>query len=83
MSEPQPIVVLKDVKKEYKVKGRSVPVPALRGVNLTIEEGSMVAIKGPSGSGKTTLLQIIGALDVPTSGSAVVDGMELSELDES
>jgi len=91
MSEPQgapqgaarPIVVLKDVRKEYKVKGRSVPVPALRGVNLTIEEGSMVAVKGPSGSGKTTLLQIIGALDVPTSGSAVVDGMELSELDES
>ena len=83
MSEPRPIVVLKDVKKEYKVKGRSVPVPALRGVNLTIDEGSMVAIKGPSGSGKTTLLQIIGALDVPTSGSAVVDGMELSELNES
>jgi ABC-type lipoprotein export system ATPase subunit len=82
MSEARPIVVLKDVKKDYKVKGRSVQVPALRGVSLTIDEGALVAIKGPSGSGKTTLLQIIGALDVPTSGSAVVDGMELAEMDE-
>ena len=82
MSEVRAIVVLKDVKKDYQVKGRSVPVPALRGVNLTIEEGAMVAIKGPSGSGKTTLLQIIGALDVPSSGSAVVDGMELAEMTE-
>jgi putative ABC transport system ATP-binding protein len=82
MSEVRAIVVLKDVKKDYRVKGRSVPVPALRGVNLTIDEGAMVAIKGPSGSGKTTLLQIIGALDVPTAGSAVVDGMELAEMGE-
>jgi len=82
MSDARAIVVLKDVKKDYQVKGRSVPVPALRGVNLTIDEGAMVAIKGPSGSGKTTLLQIIGALDVPTAGSAVVDGMELAEMTE-
>ena len=76
------IVALKAVKKDYHVKGRSVPVKALRGVTMEIPEGSMVAIKGPSGSGKTTLLQIIGALDVPTDGSAVVDGMELADMNE-
>ncbi|MFA5771351.1 MAG: ATP-binding cassette domain-containing protein [Thermoplasmata archaeon] len=76
------IIVLKDVKKEYRVKGRSVPVPALRGVNLRIPSGAMVAIKGASGSGKTTLLQMIGALDIPTSGSVKVNGKELSKMDE-
>ena len=76
------IVVLRDVKKHYHVKGRTVPVKALRGVTMEIPDGSMVAIKGPSGSGKTTLLQIIGALDVPTDGSAVVDSIELSDMSE-
>jgi putative ABC transport system ATP-binding protein len=76
------IVALKGVKKDYHVKGRTVPVRALRGVDMQISEGSMVAIKGPSGSGKTTLLQIIGALDVPTDGSAVVDGIEMAEMNE-
>lgn len=82
MSDHVAVVDLKNVKKDYQVKGRSVPVPALRGVTMAIPDGSMVAIKGPSGSGKTTLLQIIGALDVPTSGSAVVVGMELAEMSE-
>jgi putative ABC transport system ATP-binding protein len=83
MSDAKHIVVLLNVKKEFQVKGRSVPVPALRGVTMNIEEGSMVAIKGPSGSGKTTLLQMIGAMDVPTEGSVVVDGEELANLNES
>ena len=82
MSDDVAIVDLKHVKKDYQVKGRSVPVPALRGVTMEVPDGSLVAIKGPSGSGKTTLLQIIGALDVPTSGSAVVDGMELADMSE-
>jgi putative ABC transport system ATP-binding protein len=82
MSEAEQIVVLKDVKKEFPVKGRSVPVPALRGITMNIETGSMVAIKGPSGSGKTTLLQMIGAMDVPTQGSVVVAGEELADLKE-
>jgi putative ABC transport system ATP-binding protein len=76
------IVALKGVKKDYHVKGRTVPVKALRGVTMEIPEGSMIAIKGPSGSGKTTLLQIIGALDVPSDGSAVVDGMEMADMNE-
>ncbi len=82
MSDDVAMVDLKNVKKDYLVKGRSVPVKALRGVTMEISEGSMVAIKGPSGSGKTTLLQIIGALDVPSDGSAVVDGMELADMKE-
>ncbi len=82
MSDDVAMVDLKNVKKDYLVKGRSVPVKALRGVTMEISEGSMVAIKGPSGSGKTTLLQIIGALDIPSDGSAVVDGMELADMKE-
>ncbi len=82
MSDDVAMVDLRNVKKDYLVKGRSVPVKALRGVTMEISEGSMVAIKGPSGSGKTTLLQIIGALDIPSDGSAVVDGMELADMRE-
>lgn len=75
-------VVLEDVKKDYRVKGRSTPTRALRGLNMSIKRGSMVAVKGPSGSGKTTLLQIIGALDVPTSGKVEIGGKDLSEMRE-
>lgn len=53
---------------------------ALDGVSLSIEKGEFVAIVGTSGSGKSTLLNMIGGLDVPTSGQVVVDGKELSEL---
>ena len=82
MDDNDNVVILKNVKKIFNVKGRSAPVPALRGVNMTIARGSMVAIKGPSGSVKTTLLQMVGALDVPTSGSVVINEDELSELNE-
>lgn len=75
-------VLLEDVKKDYRVKGRSTPTRALRGLNMSVKRGSMVAVKGPSGSGKTTLLQIIGALDVPTSGKVEIGGKDLSEMRE-
>ncbi|MDP8222971.1 MAG: ABC transporter ATP-binding protein [Candidatus Lernaella stagnicola] len=69
------IVVCENVKKTYEVG--KVLVPALRGVNLTINEGEFTAIAGPSGSGKSTLLNMIGALDVPTAGKVTVAGMDL------
>ncbi len=60
-----------------------VPVHALNGVDLKIEKGEFTAIVGPSGSGKTTLLNIIGGLDEPTEGTAIVQGTDLSTLSDS
>src|SRR5215210_9186049 len=57
-------------------------VRALDGVDLTIEEGEMVAIMGPSGSGKSTLLHIVGALESPTSGTIAVGGAHFEGLDD-
>jgi putative ABC transport system ATP-binding protein len=55
-------------------------VHALRGVDLSVDAGSMVAVMGPSGSGKSTLLTIAGSLEDPTSGEVLIDGAELSKL---
>jgi len=57
-----------------------VPVHAVNGIDLSFEKGEFAAIVGPSGCGKTTLMNMIGGLDVPTSGSVVVDGSVMSEL---
>jgi putative ABC transport system ATP-binding protein len=76
------VVVLEDVKKNYTVKGRKEPVKALRGISVSLERGTMIAIRGQSGSGKTTLLQIIGALDLATSGKTIVNGRELGEMSD-
>ena len=72
------VIELKDIMKTYQM-GDSV-VHALYHVNLKIEPGEFTSIMGPSGSGKSTLLNMIGGLDVPTSGQVVVDGKELSKL---
>src|SRR5262245_57401632 len=74
------IVDIKNAVKEYPL-GKLV-VRALRGVDLTIERGEFCAIAGPSGSGKTTLLNLIGCVDVATSGSVVVDGQATGRLND-
>ena len=68
----------KDVFKTY--QNGKLEVPALREINLEVQEGEYVAIMGPSGSGKTTLMNIIGCLDVLTSGTCLLDGENLANL---
>ena len=75
------IVEAVDLKKTY-VLGK-VPVNALRGVNLKVESGDFLAILGPSGSGKSTLLNLIGALDKPTEGKMLIEGVDVSTLNDS
>ena len=57
-------------------------VRVLRGVTAAIRQGERVAVVGASGSGKTTLLQLLGGLDLPTAGSVLIDGREMSALDD-
>ena len=75
------MIELRDVTKIYRMG--SVEVPALRGVSLSIQQGEMAAIIGPSGSGKSTLMNIIGCLDVPTSGSYLLEGEDVGSLGDS
>jgi putative ABC transport system ATP-binding protein len=73
-----PILSLQNVRKEYSTDGQ--PVRALDGVSLDVEAGQFVALVGRSGCGKSTLLNLAGAMDFPTSGSALLDGVATSSL---
>ncbi len=74
------IVEAVNLKKTYMLG--KVPVEALRCVNLRVESGDFLAILGPSGSGKSTLLNLIGALDKPTEGNMLIEGVDVSTLND-
>ena len=74
------VVDLVEVRKTYTTG--SVAVPALRGVTLQVRRGEYVAVMGPSGSGKSTLMNILGCLDTVTTGTYLLDGDDVAELDE-
>ncbi len=75
-----PLLDLKGVTKDYHL-GKTV-VHALRGLDLDINKGEIVAIMGPSGSGKSTLMHILGCVDTPTSGEASIEGTQIKSLTE-
>ncbi|MDA3810603.1 MAG: ABC transporter ATP-binding protein [Spirochaetaceae bacterium] len=74
------VIKLEQVKKDY-LLGK-VTVPALKGIDLTIEMGDFMSIAGPSGSGKTTLLNLIGCIDKSTEGKIIVDGQNINDLND-
>jgi lipoprotein-releasing system ATP-binding protein len=75
------ILQLEEVRKSYNV-GTPIEVEVLHGIDLALEKGEFAALIGPSGSGKSTLLHIVGLLERPTAGRILIDGKEISALDE-
>ena len=73
-----PIIKLENINKDYRLG--KVILPALKNINLTVEEGEFLALAGPSGSGKTTCLNIIGCIDSPTSGKVLIDEEDIADL---
>src|ERR1700739_2115567 len=69
-----------DLRKTYKVG--KIQVEALRGVNLRIREGELVAIMGPSGCGKSTLMHVLGAMTKPTSGKVFIGGQDIAGMND-
>ena len=79
MSQDQSLISIENVTKTYQMG--EVTVQALAGVSLEVRPGEMMAIMGPSGSGKSTLMNILGALDVPTGGTYLLAGQNVSRMD--
>ncbi|MDD4493535.1 MAG: ABC transporter ATP-binding protein [Eubacteriales bacterium] len=76
------IIKVRNLKKVYN-RGKESEVKALRGIDLSVEQGEMIAIMGPSGSGKSTLLHILGCLDTPTEGEYLFKDMRVGDLNNS
>ncbi len=80
MSQPGPVISIRNLTKVYRMG--EIEVNALAGVDLDVFPGEMASIMGPSGSGKSTLMNLLGCLDIPTSGSYFLDGMDVSSLSD-
>ena len=80
VTEDRPLIEIEDVTKVYQMG--EMEVHALRGVSLQVQPGELLAVMGSSGSGKSTLMNILGALDVPTSGSYLLEGQEVGHMSE-
>ena len=72
------LIDVKNIKKSYLVGDMNLNI--LKGINLSVEAGEFVAIMGPSGSGKSTLMNILGCLDIPSSGKYLLDGIDVSKM---
>jgi putative ABC transport system ATP-binding protein len=81
MAKNGTIIKLTDVWKIYQMG--DVEVPALRGLTVSIKDGEFISIMGPSGSGKSTAMNMIGCLDIPTKGTILLEGQDISKLTES
>jgi putative ABC transport system ATP-binding protein len=77
----RPVILIEDVRRTYQVT-EDLAVHALDGVSLRIQTGEFVAIMGSSGSGKSTLMNMLGCLDMPTSGRYLLDGVDVRDMDE-
>ncbi|HUQ93507.1 MAG TPA: ABC transporter ATP-binding protein, partial [Bryobacteraceae bacterium] len=80
MSDKKPLIQVRSLRKVYKMG--DVDVEALRGVDLTVQNGEFIAICGPSGSGKSTLFYILGGLAASTDGSVVINGQDLAKMND-
>ena len=76
----EPVLRVRNATKTYQLG--DIEVHALRGVSLTVRRGEFIAIMGASGSGKSTLMNILGCLDVPTTGDYLLEGIDVAKLDE-
>jgi len=76
------LLELKEVTKRFEAAGERNPLVVLNGVNLSVYQGESISIVGPSGSGKSTLLNIIGALDIPSSGDVLLDGQNIAQFSD-
>ncbi|HEU5480963.1 MAG TPA: ABC transporter ATP-binding protein [Candidatus Tumulicola sp.] len=80
MNDAAPAIELRDIHKTY--ENGPLKVAVLHGITFSVQRGEYLAIMGPSGSGKSTLMNLIGCLDRPTSGTYVLDGIDVSKLDD-
>ena len=80
MEKAEEIIRLEDIRRIYRVGNQEVR--ALDGVSLSVYKNEYVAIMGPSGSGKSTLMNILGCLDSPSSGKYVLNGLDVSEMED-